>query len=239
MLSTGAVVALIAAALMTPSVALAGAPLLASDPYGSTTETTPATTAPDTTPETTPDTTTPDTTTPETTPETTTTSPAELAVFDPGPCVGAFVTASGSGFNPGETIDLSRDGVTVSTVAAGADGTFATRVDIAGVQNGEHVITATGTTSGFSSSATFDVEPQVCTSESGTTVIAVVVATGTAVSSGSSLAITGSSLATTGFPVAPVLAAAGLALLVGTALLVATRNRRSLRPSGSDGPSHL
>ena len=223
-----------AAALMTPSVALGADPTSASDPYGSTSETTPET---DTTTETTPET---DTTT-ETTPDTDTTTettPAELAVFDPGPCVGAYVTASGSGFNPGETIDLSRDGVTVLAVAAGADGTFAVRVDIAGVQNGEHVITATGTTSGFSSSGTFDVEPQVCTSESGTTVIAVVVAAGSVAASSDSSLATGS-LATTGFPVAPVLALAVLALLVGTMLLVATRNRRSLRPADSQGPSHL
>jgi hypothetical protein len=206
-----------------------------------TTETTPDTTtpetAPDTTTETTPDTTTPetapDTTTPDTTtPETTTTTPAELAVFDPGPCVGAYVTASGSGFNPDEAIDLSRDGVIITTVAAGADGSFSVRVDIAGVQNGEHVITATGTMTGFSSSGTFDVEPQVCTTESGTTVVAVVLATGPAAVSSES------ALATTGFPVAPVLAAALLALLVGTMLLVVTRNRRRL-PSGSEGPQHL
>jgi len=246
---TGAVVVLMAAALMTPSVALA-TPTSPPDPYSSTSETTPET---DTTTETTPETdttteTTPETdTTTETTPETDTTTettttpetdttPAELAVFDPGPCVGAFVTTSGSGFGAGEPIDLLRDGVTVTTVAAAADGSFSVRVDIAGVQNGVHVITATGTISGFSSSGAFDVEPQVCTTESGTTVVAVV-----ATESGAAVVVAGSgtALASTGFPTVQVLAAAVLALLVGTMLLIATRNRRVARPSDNAGPRHL
>src|SRR5664279_3659472 len=216
---TGAVVVLMAAALMTPSVALA-TPTSPPDPYSSTSETTPET-----------DTTTETTTTPETD-----TTPAELAVFDPGPCVGAFVTTSGSGFGAGEPVDLLRDGVTVTTVAAAADGSFSVRVDIAGVQNGVHVITATGTISGFSSSGAFDVEPQVCTTESGTTVVAVV-----ATESGAAVVVAGSgtALASTGFPTVQVLAAAVLALLVGTMLLIATRNRRVARPSDNAGPRHL
>src|SRR5664279_934820 len=238
-LSTGAVVVLMAAALMTPSVALA-TPTSPPDPYSSTSETTPET---DTTTETTPETDTTTETTPETdtTTETTTTpetdtTPAELAVFDPGPCVGAFVTTSGSGFGAGEPIDLLRDGVTVTTVAAAADGSFSVRVDIAGVQNGVHVITATGTISGFSSSGAFDVEPQVCTTESGTTVVAVV-----ATESGAAVVVAGSgtALASTGFPTVQVLAAAVLALLVGTMLLIPTRNRRVARPSDNAGPRHL
>ena len=72
------------------------------------------------------------------------------------------MTASGSGFTPGELIELKRDGAVVATVAAGADGTFAVRVDIAGVQNGEHTITAAGTLSGFTATENFSIEAQVC-----------------------------------------------------------------------------
>jgi hypothetical protein len=160
-------------------------------------------------------------------------------VFDPGPCVGAFVTASGSGFTPGEPIDLQRDDVTIATVPADAGGSFAVRVDIAGVQDGQHVITATGTLSGFSASGVFDVEPQVCTTSTGSTVTA---------SSGSQtvvLVVAGNStpLASTGFPASTAVAAALLALVVGTMLLITTRYRRGVRESlgvsAGDDPRHL
>ena len=49
-------------------------------------------------------------------------------------------------------------------------------------------------------------------------------------------------LASTGFPVGSALAGAALALMVGTMLLVAARNRRGARAAGGlsdDGPRHL
>ena len=106
------------------------------------------------------------------------------------------------------------------------------RVDIAGVQNGVHTITATGTLSGFTATGEFDVEPQVCVTGS----------SGTPVTTGSQLTVVvvaGSStpLAATGFPTASVLAAAVLALVVGTMLLIATRHRRTVRTSY--GPSAM
>jgi hypothetical protein len=126
-------------------------------------------------------------------------------------------------------------------VTADSNGSFSVRVDIAGEQNGIHTITATGTLSDFTATEEFTVEPQVCISgSSGTAAVSA--------SSGSQVAVVvvaGSStpLATTGFPAASALAAAVLALLVGTMLLIATRNRRSTRAafglSETEGPQHL
>ena len=88
-------------------------------------------------------------------------------MFDPGPCTGAFVTAHGSGFIPGEEITLLRDGVPIGTVNAAADGTFEQRVDLEGVDFGTHVVTATGSQSDFVASEEFETQAQVC--ESGST----------------------------------------------------------------------
>src|SRR6478735_8695778 len=219
-----------------------------STPVTSTSDTsTPVTSTSDTTSS---DTTTPDTSTSETTSTTSTTSPttsssttpAELAVFDPGPCVGAYVTASGSGFTPGEPITVQRDGVVIVTVPAGADGTFSTRVDIEGVQNGDHAITATGTLSGFSATEVFDVEPQICTTDGTVATPATVSAVVLYSVAGTNGGTTVVGLASTGFPVGSALAGAALALMVGTMLLVAARNRRGARAAGGlsdDGPRHL
>ena len=106
----------------------------------------------------------------------------------------------------------------------GADGTFSVRVDIAGVQNGEHVITATGTLSGFTATGVFTIAPQVCATDGGTTQVAVVAAST-------------SSLAISGFPTVSLVAAGLLAVLLGTTLMVVARRRREAR--ASDGPSHL
>ena len=161
-------------------------------------------------------------------------------MFDPGPCVGAYVTASGSGFTPGEPITVQRDGVVIVTVPAGADGSFSTRVDIAGVQNGDHEITATGTLSGFSATGVFDVEPQICTSDSTvTTPASAVVLYSVAGTTGGTTVV---GLASTGFPVGSALSGAALALMVGTMLLVTARNRRGARAAGGlsdNGPRHL
>ena len=145
------------------------------------------------------------------------------------------MTASGSGFTPGEPITVQRDGVVIVTVPAGADGSFSTRVDIAGVQNGDHEITATGTLSGFSATGVFDVEPQICTSDSTVTTPAsfAVVLYSVAGTTGGTTVV---GLASTGFPVGSALSGAALALMVGTMLLVTARNRRGAR-AGAGGPS--
>ena len=163
-------------------------------------------------------------------------------MFDPGPCVGAYVTASGSGFTPGEPITVQRDGVVIVTVPAGADGSFSTRVDIEGVQNGDHAITATGTLSGFSATEVFDVEPQICTTDGTVATPATVSAVVLYSVAGTNGGTTVVGLASTGFPVGSALAGAALALMVGTMLLVAARNRRGARAAGGlsdDGPRHL
>jgi hypothetical protein len=163
-------------------------------------------------------------------------------VFDPGPCVGAYVTASGSGFTPGEPITVQRDGVVIVTVPAGADGSFSTRVDIEGVQNGDHAITATGTLSGFSATEVFDVEPQICTTDGTVATPATVSAVVLYSVAGTNGGTTVVGLASTGFPVGSALAGAALALMVGTMLLVAARNRRGARAAGGmadGGPRHL
>ena len=140
-------------------------------------------------------------------------------MFDPGPCVGAYVTASGSGFTPGEAIAVSRDGVLLITVAAAPDGTFAVRVDISTVQSGVHVVSAVGTGSGYQASGSFDVDSRVCISAStgGTTSVVAVVKVSSA---GSSAA-----LANTGVPTGTLVGIAALAMLAGSVLLYAVRRR--------------
>ena len=100
------------------------------------------------------------------------------------------------------------------------------------------MITATGTISLFTATGVFGVEAQVCTSGSGTTVVG----------SGTQAAVvvvarSATPLAATGFPAASAFAAALLALLVGTSLLIAASHRRSVRVSvgiaEGDGPRHL
>ena len=145
---------------------------------------------------------------------------AELAVFDPGPCVGAYVTASGSGFTPGEPIALSRDGVLLITVPAAADGTFSARVDISTIQGGVHVVTAVGTGSGYTATGSFDVDSRVCvtTSPAGTGSAVAVVSVTTANSNTVALA-------STGFPTGTFVGIAALAMLAGSVLLFAVRRR--------------
>jgi hypothetical protein len=126
-------------------------------------------------------------------------------------------------------------------VSAASDGSFAVRVDIAGVQDGDHVITATGTISLFTATGVFGVEAQVCASGSATTIV-------TVVASGTQAAVVvvskgATPLAATGFPAASAFAAALLAVLVGTSLLIASSHRRSVRVSvgigEGDPPRHL
>ena len=131
------------------------------------------------------------------------------------------MTASGSGFNPGEEITILRDGVTIATVNAGTDGTFSTRVDLDGVDFGTHVVTAVGSSSDFSATGVFETQAQVCVSGSttvSTTTGAVVV------------------LASTGFPTGLLLGTAALVMFAGVLLVVAARRRREL--GAETGPQH-
>ena len=173
--------------------------------------------------------------TPYPAPPVTPSTPAELAVFDPGPCIGAYVTASGSGFTVGEPIVLSRDGVPLTTVPAGADGTFDVRVDISTVQNGDHVVSALGVDSGYTASGTFAVVSQVC--ETGGSAVASVHVTSADVDDTSSDA-NAVVLATTGFPTATLVGIAALALLAGAGILYAVRRRRIGTDSPAGPPLH-
>ena len=144
-------------------------------------------------------------------------------MFDPGPCAGAFVTAHGSGFIPGEEIILLRDGVEISRVNAAADGTFEERVDLEGVDFGTHVVTATGTESDFVAIEEFETQAQVC--ESGSTTVPTT--TGAVIV-----------LASTGFPTGLLLGTAALVMFAGVVLLVAARRRQFDATGGSTGPQH-
>jgi antitoxin (DNA-binding transcriptional repressor) of toxin-antitoxin stability system len=69
---------------------------------------------------------------------------------------GGSVTFSGSGFEPGETITITVDGVVVATVTASSDGTFSVRLKLSSV--GTANLVATGESSGVTASSTVTVK---------------------------------------------------------------------------------
>lgn len=68
---------------------------------------------------------------------------------------GTGVTASGTGFTPGETIQITVNGASLGTAQADQNGNFTTSVQVPNVAPGQYVVTATGQTSGASASASF------------------------------------------------------------------------------------
>jgi hypothetical protein len=79
-------------------------------------------------------------------------------VSNQNPAAGGTITFSGSGFLPGETITITLDnGTTFPSVVANAAGAFSTTITLSAGLSGTHTLTATGTTSGRTSSTTIQV----------------------------------------------------------------------------------
>jgi outer membrane protein assembly factor BamB len=71
---------------------------------------------------------------------------------------GSQTTVSGSGFTPGETVNLAFDAAALTSATADGNGTFTKTVTIpSGATLGAHTLTATGATSNHAASATFTV----------------------------------------------------------------------------------
>jgi hypothetical protein len=63
-------------------------------------------------------------------------------------CPSEDLTISGSGFLPGETVDIFFDGEQVATVEADSDGTFTVTITAPDAAAGEHSVTAVGESGG-------------------------------------------------------------------------------------------
>jgi hypothetical protein len=63
-------------------------------------------------------------------------------------CPSEDLTISGSGFLPGETVDIFFDGEQVATVEADSDGTFTVTITAPDAAPGEHSVTAVGESGG-------------------------------------------------------------------------------------------
>lgn len=63
-------------------------------------------------------------------------------------CPSEDLTISGSGFLPGETVDIFFDGEPVATVEAAPDGTFTVTIAAPDAAAGEHTVTAVGESGG-------------------------------------------------------------------------------------------
>lgn len=138
-----------------------------------------------------------------------------VTISDTTPCPGDAVTISGTvtatDFEPGSTVVVTLDGGTqLGTPTVGADGTFSLGVTIPADLEGEHTIQATGTGSGVTLTASFEVNSCEATT---TTAVA---------APGGSLPRTGSSDSTM------TLVRVGLALAAvgGVLLAVAAKRRR-------------
>ena len=138
-----------------------------------------------------------------------------LGVIDPGPCAGSYIDTQGSGFHAGETVLVSRDGISVGSVTASADGSFSDRIMLDKVAIGGHTVTATGQSTGVSASSPFTVTDSACDATTVTT--ATTVAAAPAAGSGS--------LAFTGAAVTGIGALALVALVGGLVLIVLGRRR--------------
>jgi hypothetical protein len=126
------------------------------------------------------------------------------SVSDQTPAAGSSLTFCGSGFQPGETVTITLDnGTKYPSVTADAAGHFCTTIVLGASLSGTHTLTATGTTSGITSSTTIKV-------------LAV----------GANAAPTTSGLAFTGATAIGIGALGGLVLVGGGMILFATRRRK-------------
>jgi hypothetical protein len=134
------------------------------------------------------------------------------SVSNQSPTAGGTITFSGSGFLPGETIAITLDnGTTFPSVVANASGAFSTTITLSAGLSGTHTLTATGTTSGRTSSTTIQVA--AASANAG-----VVPNTGVTPSSGG--------LAFTGAAVVGIGALGALLLVGGAAMVLASRRRK-------------
>jgi hypothetical protein len=128
------------------------------------------------------------------------------SVSDQTPVAGSSLTFCGSGFQPGETVTIALDnGTNYPSVTADAAGDFCTTIVLGASLSGTHTLTATGTTSGITSTTTIQVAGVSATA-------------GTTPSGG---------LAFTGAAVIGIGALGGLLLVGGAAMVVAGRRRKA------------
>jgi hypothetical protein len=72
---------------------------------------------------------------------------------------GSNVTANGSGFAPGETVDVSFNGQAVGTPSVNNGGTFSLAFTVPNTPPGQYAVLAKGQTSGATASAAFTINP--------------------------------------------------------------------------------
>src|SRR5450631_3956419 len=128
------------------------------------------------------------------------------SVSNQAPAAGGTITFSGSGFLAGETITIKLDnGTTFPSVVANAAGAFSTTITLSAGLSGTHTLTATGTTSGRTSSTTIQVA---------------------AASANAGVTPSTGGLAFTGAAVVGIGALGALLLVGGAALVLAGRRRK-------------
>jgi hypothetical protein len=91
-------------------------------------------------------------------PSATPVSAASLALSTPSGLAGAKITANGSGFTPGENVDVTFNGQTVGSPAVNNGGSFSLSFSIPNVQPGQFGMLAKGAVSGFTATAAFTVD---------------------------------------------------------------------------------
>jgi len=133
-------------------------------------------------------------------------TPTTTSVSNQGPTAGSNLTFCGQGFLPGETVAITLDnGTKYPSVVADTSGAFCTVVVLGASLTGTHTLTATGLTSGRTSSTTIKV---------------------LGVSASAAPTPTSSGLAFTGANAIAIGGLGGLLLLGGGALVIAGRRRK-------------
>jgi sialidase-1 len=140
-----------------------------------------------------------------------TTAPS-TSVSNQTPTAGSSLTFCGSDFEAGETVTITLDnGTTYPSAVADASGAFCTTIVLGASLSGTHTLTATGTTSGRTSSTQIQV-------------LGVSTNAGPTTNGGTT---TNGGLAFTGTTAVGIGALGTLLLLGGTAILLASRRRKA------------
>jgi hypothetical protein len=141
------------------------------------------------------------------------------------------VTVTGSGWEPGSTVDveLHSTPVALGSVVADSSGTISQSFTVpATTELGAHTISLTGTPAGGSSSQTVTVSADLTVAAAAAVVTDPVSDPTQLDSTGTTdTGSTGSSLPVTGTLVGPALALGGFLVLAGAALVTSTRRSRS------------
>lgn len=82
---------------------------------------------------------------------------ASLALSTPSGLAGGKITANGSGFTPGETVDVTFNGQTVGSPTVNNGGSFSLSFSVPNVQPGQFGMLAKGAASGYTATAAFTV----------------------------------------------------------------------------------